>query len=204
MKDTEKLTSFMNLFAAIAMALLHRERTGQGSEVSTSLHASGLWSNGMLAQGALLGAYRYEAYKTKASDDDARLGAVTVLSAFGRQSTVVDAVEQAGVRAVLVTGFGGLKGAQLPASMHAVPTVPYDWLLPRVSALVHHGGAGSTALALKAGIPSVTIYFGFDQKLWGDRVHALGAGPAPISAERLVPHLMRFAVRSAAAADTTR
>ena len=47
----------MNLFAAISMALLHRERTGEGSEVSTSLHASGLWSNGMLAQGALLDAY---------------------------------------------------------------------------------------------------------------------------------------------------
>ena len=47
----------MNLFAAVTMALLHRERTGEGSEVSTSLHASGLWSNGMLAQGALLGAY---------------------------------------------------------------------------------------------------------------------------------------------------
>ncbi len=47
----------MNLFAAIAMALLHRQRTGEGSEVSTSLHASGLWSNGILAQGALLDAY---------------------------------------------------------------------------------------------------------------------------------------------------
>jgi formyl-CoA transferase len=47
----------MNLFAAIAMALLHRERTGRGSEVGTSLHASGLWSNAILAQGALLGAY---------------------------------------------------------------------------------------------------------------------------------------------------
>jgi len=47
----------MNLFAAIAMALLHRERTGQGSEVSTSLYASGLWSNAVMVQGALLGAY---------------------------------------------------------------------------------------------------------------------------------------------------
>ena len=47
----------MNLFAAIAMALLYRERTGLGSEVSTSLHAGGLWSNAMLAQGALLGAF---------------------------------------------------------------------------------------------------------------------------------------------------
>ena len=47
----------MNLFAAISMALLHRERTGEGSEVTTSLHAGGLWSNGLLAQGALLGAY---------------------------------------------------------------------------------------------------------------------------------------------------
>jgi len=47
----------MNLFAAIAMSLLHRERTGEGSEVSTSLHAGGLWSNAVLAQGALLGAF---------------------------------------------------------------------------------------------------------------------------------------------------
>ncbi|MCC8429029.1 CoA transferase [Reyranella aquatilis] len=47
----------MNLFAAISMALLHRERTGEGSEVGTSLHASGLWSNAILAQGALLGSF---------------------------------------------------------------------------------------------------------------------------------------------------
>ena len=47
----------MNLFAAVTMALMHRERTGEGSEVSTSLLAGGLWSNAMLAQGALLGAF---------------------------------------------------------------------------------------------------------------------------------------------------
>jgi crotonobetainyl-CoA:carnitine CoA-transferase CaiB-like acyl-CoA transferase len=47
----------MNLFAAISMAILHRERTGEGSEVSSSLHAGGLWSNALLAQAALLEAY---------------------------------------------------------------------------------------------------------------------------------------------------
>ena len=110
---------------------------------------------------------------------------------------VVDAVERTGERAVIVTGFGGLKGVALPPSMHAVPAVPYDWLLPRVRALVHHGGAGSTALALGAGLPNVITYFGYDQKLWGERVHALGAGPAPIPADRLTAESLAAAIHEA-------
>jgi leucyl aminopeptidase len=69
----------------------------KASTTALALQPAGADDVVAVAEGALLGAYRYEAYKTKASDDDARLGAVTVLSAFGRQSTVVDAVEHAAV-----------------------------------------------------------------------------------------------------------
>ncbi len=69
----------------------------KASTTALALQPAGADDVVAVAEGALLGAYRYEAYKTKASDDEARLGAVTVLSAFGRQSTVVDAVEHAAV-----------------------------------------------------------------------------------------------------------
>jgi sterol 3beta-glucosyltransferase len=135
--------------------------------------------------------------------------AIGISSQVGRNAArtthdVVDALAEARVRAVLVTGFGGLKGVELPSTIHAVPAVAYDWLLPRVSALVHHGGAGSTALALRAGVPSVTTYFGFDQKLWGERVHALGAGPAPLAADRLTADSLAEAIRAVTATDSMR
>lgn len=67
---------------------------------------------------------------------------------------------------------------------------PRDWLLPRCKAVVHHGGAGTTAAGLRAGIPNIVIPFAGDQAFWGKRVHAIGAGPRPIpvgglNAERL-------------------
>lgn len=107
---------------------------------------------------------------------------------------IVDGVERAGVRAVLVTGFGGLRGVEFPASVHAVGTVPYDWLLPRVRGLVHHGGAGSTAAALRLGVPGMAVPFGFDQGLWGEQLHRLGVGPAPLPASRLTAETLAHAL----------
>ncbi|MGE0040889.1 MAG: glycosyltransferase [Vicinamibacterales bacterium] len=99
--------------------------------------------------------------------------------------TVVEAVERAGCRAVVVTGFGGLKGVDFPDRVLPVTTVPYDWLFTRVGAMVHQGGAGSTALAVRFGLPNMAVPFGFDQALWGHRLHALGVGPAPVPAAEL-------------------
>ncbi len=108
---------------------------------------------------------------------------------------VVEAVADAGVRALLITGFGGIKRADFPGNMLPVATVPYEWMLPRVSALVHHGGAGSTASALRFGVPNGAVTFGFDQPLWGQRIQAIGAGPAPIAASTLttasLSHMLR-------------
>ncbi|MDP1572350.1 MAG: glycosyltransferase [Vicinamibacterales bacterium] len=99
--------------------------------------------------------------------------------------TVMEAVTEAGQRAIVVTGFGGLKDVTCPPSVLPVTTVPYDWLLPRVRAMVHQGGAGSTSAAVRAGRPQMAVPFGFDQHLWGARIEALGIGPAPIPAAAL-------------------
>ncbi|MET8291312.1 glycosyltransferase [Streptomyces sp. NPDC005132] len=61
-----------------------------------------------------------------------------------------------------------------------VGDTPHDWLFPRMAAVVHHGGAGTTASALRAGRPSLICPFFGDQPYWAARVHELGAGPAPL------------------------
>jgi sterol 3beta-glucosyltransferase len=63
--------------------------------------------------------------------------------------------------------------------------VPHSWLFPRMSAVVHHGGAGTTAAGLRAGVPGIVCPFFGDQSFWGERIAALGAGPAPIPIARL-------------------
>jgi sterol 3beta-glucosyltransferase len=99
---------------------------------------------------------------------------------------VVDAVARAGVRAVLARGWGGI-GAVVQDSglVHLVDEVPHAWLFPRVAAVVHHGGAGTTAAGLRAGRPTLVCPFGLDQPFWGARVQALGVGPAPVPQRRL-------------------
>ncbi|WP_181776585.1 glycosyltransferase [Amycolatopsis pittospori] len=61
-----------------------------------------------------------------------------------------------------------------------VPDVPHGWLFPRTAAVVHHGGAGTTAAALRAGVPALVCPVFSDQPYWGDRVFRLGAGPRPL------------------------
>jgi sterol 3beta-glucosyltransferase len=100
-------------------------------------------------------------------------------------SLVVRALTSAGQRGVLLTGWGGLSRGVLSDDIYVVDDVPYDWLFPRVAAAVHHGGAGTAAAALRAGIPSVSIPFMLDQRFWGQRIHDLGTGPRPIPRQRL-------------------
>nr|WP_272918090.1 glycosyltransferase [Actinomadura rayongensis] len=72
----------------------------------------------------------------------------------------------------------------------AVRDVPHAWLFPRVAAVVHHGGAGTTAAGLRAGVPTIVCPFFGDQPYWGERVAALGAGPSPLPFRSLtVPDL---------------
>ncbi len=89
---------------------------------------------------------------------------------------VVASVRQAGQRAVLLTGWGGLTVADSGEDVLVVDEVPHGWLFPQMAAVVHHGGAGTTGTALRSGTPSIVVPSFADQFFWGERVAALGAG----------------------------
>jgi sterol 3beta-glucosyltransferase len=107
---------------------------------------------------------------------------------------VVRALRMAGQRAVLLGGWANLGGADLPASICKVDDIPHEWLFRRVKAVVHHGGAGTTAAGLRAGKPTVIVPFFSDQPFWGWRVHMLGAGPKPIPRKKLTPERLAQAI----------
>ncbi|MDN0196795.1 glycosyltransferase [Streptomyces sp. S.PNR 29] len=90
------------------------------------------------------------------------------------------ALRRAGLRGVLAGD-----PATSESDMLVVGETPHDWLFPRMAAVVHHGGAGTTASALRAGVPSLVCPFFGDQTYWAARVHSLGAGPTPLPSRRL-------------------
>ena len=90
------------------------------------------------------------------------------------------ALRRAGLRGVLAGD-----PATSDDDMLVVGDTPHSWLFPRMAAVVHHGGAGTTASALRAGVPSLVCPFFGDQPYWADRVHSLGAGPKPLPSRQL-------------------
>ncbi len=118
---------------------------------------------------------------------------------------VVEALDRAGQRGILLTqqagldsgGSGALEAGRLPDTIFPLSGAPHDWLFPRLAAVVHHGGAGTTAAGLAAGIPSIVIPFMGDQPFWGARVRNLGVGPTPIPRRDLTPERLAYAIRVA-------
>lgn len=96
-----------------------------------------------------------------------------------RGTLILDAVRQAGVRAVVARGWGGITGSS-DADVLVIDGAPHDWLFPRVTAVVHHGGSGTTAAGLRAGRPTLICPILGDQPFWGSRTHALDVGPSPL------------------------
>ncbi|GHF31477.1 UDP:flavonoid glycosyltransferase YjiC (YdhE family) [Deinococcus metalli] len=112
-------------------------------------------------------------------------GSMTTRDAAATTRTVLDALERSGQRAVLLSGWGGLSAADAPPHVFVTDSVPHHWLFPRVAAAVHHGGAGTTAAGLAAGVPTVVVPFFGDQPFWAERVRRLGVGPSPVPARHL-------------------
>lgn len=106
---------------------------------------------------------------------------------------LVEGVRRSGRRAVLNAGWAGL-GGTLPPEMLAIDEAPFDWLFPRVSAVIHHGGSGTVGYGLTCGRPTQIVAFGFDQFFWGERIQSLGVGPAPIAIHHLTPAALAGAI----------
>ncbi len=125
-------------------------------------------------------------------------GSMTARDPAALLRTTLAALRAAGRRGVLLAGWSGLGvgAGDIPADVFLADEIPHGWLFPRCAAVVHHGGAGTTAASLRAGVPTVVVPFFADQPFWGRRVHALGVGPRPIPFRRLDATRLAEAVRS--------
>jgi UDP:flavonoid glycosyltransferase YjiC (YdhE family) len=110
---------------------------------------------------------------------------------------VVQALRRAGRRGIVQAGWAELTAAGLGDDVLPIGEAPHSWLFPRVAAVVHHGGAGTTGAGLRAGRPSVLVPFFADQPFWGWRVAALGVGPEPVPRGELTAERLASAIRAA-------
>ena len=109
----------------------------------------------------------------------------------------VESLERSKQRAVLVGGWAEAHEGEFPETVYTCDYVPHDWLFPRVAAVVHHGGAGTTAAGIKAGVPTIVIPFMGDQPFWGRRVYELGVGPEPVRRKGLTAEILAERINQA-------
>jgi UDP:flavonoid glycosyltransferase YjiC (YdhE family) len=116
---------------------------------------------------------------------------------------VVEAIRRSGQRAVLATGWNGLREPPqgLGDGICVIREAPHAWLFRRVALAVHHGGGGTTAAAIRAGIPSVVVPFLADQPFWAWQMAWLGVAPPGLNHKTLTPEQLARTIMVAAGAE---
>ena len=102
-----------------------------------------------------------------------------------------------GRRALFFSGWSGVVADDLPANVHLLAEAPHGWLFPRVALAIHHGGAGTSHAAARAGVPSVVVPFAGDQFFWADRLRKAGVAPAPVRAKGMSAEVLAHAIDEA-------
>ncbi|KAJ6998177.1 sterol 3-beta-glucosyltransferase UGT80B1-like isoform X3 [Populus alba x Populus x berolinensis] len=109
---------------------------------------------------------------------------------------ILEALKDTGQRGIVDQGWEILEIVmEVPDSVFLLKDCPHDWLFPQCAAVVHHGGAGTTAMGLRAGCPDNYSAILWRSVLLGDRVHKKGLGPAPIPIARLSAESLSNAIR---------
>lgn len=124
-------------------------------------------------------------------------GSMGVKDSHETTDLILRAVKMAGVRAIVAQGWAGIADGQMPDGVLSVGELPFRVLFPRVAAIVHHGGSGTTATAARSGVPQVVAPQILDQFRWGARVFELGLGPRPLPLRRLSSKNLSVAMREA-------
>jgi sterol 3beta-glucosyltransferase len=102
-----------------------------------------------------------------------------------KTATLVEALRRSGRKAILQAGWGNLGEGELPPNVLRVGFVPHDWLFARAACVIHHGGAGTVAATLRAGVPSIVVWHLGDQPAWGQILERHGVAPRPIAHTKL-------------------
>ncbi|KAL1856207.1 hypothetical protein Plec18170_004076 [Paecilomyces lecythidis] len=126
-------------------------------------------------------------------------GSIVVDDPNGLTNLILDAVRKTGQRALVSKGWGGIGAEEfdVPDGVFFVGNCPHDWLFQRVSCVVHHGGAGTTAAGIASGRPTVIVPFFGDQPFWGSMIARAGAGPDPIPNKELTADKLASAITTA-------
>ncbi|CAA9304236.1 UDP-glucose:sterol glucosyltransferase [uncultured Leptolyngbya sp.] len=124
-------------------------------------------------------------------------GSMTIRNLQLVTKLVIEALEESQQRGILLSGWAGIGNVNLPDRVFVIDDVPHDWLFPRMAAVVHHGGASTTAAGLRAGVPSVIVPFFADQPAWGQRLAELGVSPPPVPYKELSVKRLAATIRRA-------
>ncbi|KAI9842751.1 MAG: hypothetical protein M1837_006934 [Sclerophora amabilis] len=126
-------------------------------------------------------------------------GSIVVDDPNALTKMIFEAVKKTGVRALVSKGWGGFGADQIgvPENVYMLGNVPHDWLFTRVSCVVHHGGAGTTAAGMTLGKPTVVVPFFGDQPFWGAMIAKAGAGPNPTPYKDLTADKLAAAITEA-------
>jgi UDP:flavonoid glycosyltransferase YjiC (YdhE family) len=110
---------------------------------------------------------------------------------------IIEAVQRTGKRAIILTGWAGFGADDVPEDVYTLKYAPHSWLFPKMAAVVHHGGSGTTASGMRAGVPTVVVPHQGDQGFWGRTVQRLGVGTASIPRKKLVADKLAAAITEA-------